>query len=930
MLTEKSRQDEIYDALRASAESLLAMHGVSVTKKTANQGTWLNMSSCAWCSHGPTNFQCGIFEKPGLDGSLLHLVKCFHHEKSNPHYADFLSALGVLTAQEAEDVKTGKSNHRKEWPKAPSRAPARPLPPVEVQPSPLLESRPKEADVGRLNEEHNARLRKRLWDNSQALKWLRDARGLTEATIKRFKLGLSMPYKKTDVDTGVEAVEHADALAAPLVGRDGLFRKKYVNYAIPGVTVDNRVSPARAWSPGPPMAYYSGRIDSKKLLFVCDGLKDVWALAQLLDGSDLDKELVLVSSSTGGLVFPAEWRDPMYWVPWFKVFAGQDNDQPNKLTGRKAGDEQAKAVAEAAGRDVFRVSPPGVKDWNEWTLQGHTANDFRRLLEDAELISAVPVAISEDDGTSFGEFEANMLPIVGAYHNGHLYEAVRTLVRRPDPETGEVAEQYDTIIIRSDRTRHRVKRMHAIKGVAEQNQVWRLYPDGAMLSKLPQPNPNLTWSWPSIKRWLEGTDRTPPLKALVRKVHDHLKASTWLPYEGDYVILACAVAASYVQQVFDAVPLLLVTGAAATGKSQLGFALKSLGANSKNVLGVVSAATIARYMDSTRGLVVIDDLEEIASGKDSQFGDLIQTLKLSYKKSTAMKMVTELRPNGQAIQREFNYFGIKVINNTRGTDAILGTRMMTIQTRKMPSTVQLDNSLLLSPEQQDELRDDLHTWAFTSVTEVASTYQAIFPNKTSRQEEIAAPLRVVAALTGDADLSAALEQALARQAKVKANPDGPEDILKDALHNIIRRSIEVNGLVPTWVTVQQVSMEMLTLVDNNYGKDFTTSLSVIEKPEWVGRVMSQNYADPNAEQKRTNMYGKGLRAYKLADDFLSGVTTQMQKDSPDLFRKPPQLASDFKTFCRGCSDCPYRNRCEMQLVRESKEREGPRATPTSH
>lgn len=892
--------DAVYDLLRAPAEEVLKPYGITLK---ANK-KWLNLSRCPWCGHGDAktdNFQCGITETPGERG-YIHGVSCMHPHDSptgeaNPHYADFLAALGAISQAEADQVK-GSGGVRSALRVA----------------SVVQKVQEAKAELGRMNEENNIKARRRLRDNAAAVAYLLETRGYTTKTVDRFKLGLSEPYKKDG------AVVHANALAAPLLGVDGNFYKKYVNYAIPGVTEDNRPKKQKAWSPGEARAYYNGDARSKRWLFVCDGLKDLWALHQLLDGTELLEHMALVSSTNGGGGMPAEWKEAAYWERFEHVFAGHDNDKADPLTGRRAGDEHAKAIARVAERDIRRVTPPGVKDWNDWVLAGHTVEEFKLLLDESEAINVIE-KVEDDDGESLGRFAADPVSIVGEYHNGYLYEAVRTLVRERSEASGEVVEHYNTIVIRSDRTQHRAQVMKAPKGTPDHCRVWRLIPDGTLLSRPPEPNPNLTWTWPSIRAWLEKKDRQVALKTLLTTVQNHLRGSVWLPYEHDFALLACAIVASYIQEVFDAVPLLLVTGPAGSGKSELGEAMRSMGANSRNVLARVSAATLARYIDSTRGLVVIDDLEQIAAAgnsKDAQFDDLVQTLKLSYKKSTAMKMVTEFK-NGQAYQREFNFFGIKVINNTRGSDAILGSRMLTIQTRHMPSHVKIDKSLKVAPEALNELRNQLHTWAFNNVQAVSDAYQAIFPNKTGRQDEIEAPLRVIAALSGDETLSETLEKSLGRQKNASTDPYSPEEVLREALETIVRRSLELDGVIPTWVTVTQVMMEMSALVDVNFGKDFTTSLASIEKPEWVGRTLLQRFVDPDAPRQRTTMYGKGLRAYRLTDDFLNAVIGQLREEVPSMFEADPPRTEDFKAFCKACSTCPYRMHCDLQKAREPEQ-----------
>lgn len=903
--TTRNRIDEVFDILRSPTDSIMGQHGVS-TAKTAKG--WLNLSTCPWCGHGPENYQCGVMETPG-DRGYIHAVRCMHPHDSasgdaSPNYADFLVALGALSQEDVDLVQAFRAPKPLTSHKVSIVSTNSTFKPVVLTPG----------ELAVMNDENNSKARKRLRDHAGASQYLQGTRGFTTRTVDRFKLGLSESYEKDGVQV------HALALAAPLIGFDGRFYRKYVNYAIPGVTVDNREKPQRAWSPGAARPYYNADARGKSILFVCDGLKDLWALSQLLEGTDLNASIALVSSTNGGQGVPDEWKNPDFWFKWDKVFLGHDNDKADLLTGRRAGEEHAKALAKLAGREMLRAYPLGVKDWNDWTLAGATVADFRSALEDAEPIqldSAIKNP-SDDDGVSKGEYSYDPVRIVGAFNKGFFYEAVRTIVRDMDLETGEMVERADTRIIRSDRTTHRVKTMPAPKGTAEHNLILRLYPDGTLVTGYPEPNPNLTWSWDSIQRWLNNKDQTPPLRELLERIERHLRGSVWLPHSDDYSILACTVVVSYVQQVFEAVPLILLNGSAGTGKSELGMALKNMGANSKSVLGVVTAATLARHIDATRGLVVIDDLEDIATGKDSAFGDIVQTLKLSYKKETAKKTVTEMK-NGKATQREFNFFGVKVMSNTRGADEILGTRMFIIRTRQMPQGMRLQRDLCLPPTELDALRNHLHCWAFSNVEKVNDAYQLIAPNRTNRSDEISAPLQVIAALSKSEALRTSLEKALQRQLKVKKNPDSPEELLKEALENIIRRSVEQSGEIPTWITVMQVMLELRTLVDENFGKEFTTSLASIEKPEWVGANLRRGFIEEGEEfAKRTNMYGKSLRAYQFTDTFLSATLSKMFSDKPEMPAHLPQ-STDFKAFCSGCGSCPYRNKCDMQAERERSD-----------
>jgi hypothetical protein len=894
------RNKAVLEALRAPAEAIFALHGISV--KRANGKGFLNVSRCPWCSHGEQgnpNWQCGVVETPGARG-FTHGYKCFHpHDAQGgddtPAYADVLVALGHISEEEARWAKSLRQT-------------------LEIQrQTRAVRNAASSISTG------SARVRefahRRLQSHVQAKDWLEKTRGFSPYVAEHFMLGLSEAY----TPRGESEPLHADALAAPLKGRDGKFYGKYVNYAIPGVTQDRRDKKLKSWSAGAARTYYSDKAEGKKRLFICDGLKDLWAVWDKIRGTPLEAELLLISSTNGGGGQPEEWKEASFWEEWETIYLGHDNDAADPKTGRKAGDEHAKAIARLAMREMRRVWPVGVKDWNDFFLSGKTLEDFEQLLTGAYPLGLKELGELTTTGDGIGLQAAAPVAISGAFHNGHLYEAVDVLERVLDSETNEVVERYRTVVVRSDGTMHAVRTMPAPKGTPTHQHVHRLVPDGTIVDGPARPSPYCTWRWPSIQSFIEGKSREKPLAEQLERIRRHLKASVWLPYEDDYALLTCTVAATYVQALFDAVPLILVTGAPGTGKTQLGIAMSEISANSpSSAIGQISAASIARLIDQSRGFVVLDDLESVGTRRngDAQFDELIQALKLSYNKQSAVKYWTNMKTNRL---EKLNFFGIKLINNTRGVDAILGSRMFTIATKKMPEGNSLSTAGLLSPEERTELRDGMHTWAFRNAAQVAQAYGAVFPNKTTRSDEIAAPLKVISLLGGDRALTQSLERAIERQGKIDVQPETPEQVLHEALEDILLQSVAQDGLLRTVVTVTEVIMRMALLVDTNYGKGFVTELSDIESPEWVGRQLKQKYVKTGGEQQRLQLYGKYLRGYELADEFINRTIAKGMKETPDLFAKPLKRSVDARDFCRGCGACDYRNRCEIRLAREAKE-----------
>jgi hypothetical protein len=67
--------------------------------------------------------------------------------------------------------------------------------------------------------------------------------------------------------------------------------------------------------------------------------------------------------------------------------------------------------------------------------------------------------------------------------------------------------------------------------------------------------------------------------------------------------------------------------------------------------------------------------------------------------------------------KRLNFYGVKMINNTTGTDHILGSRALKIYMRKIPNHLKM---VLETPDSWDvielnKLRDELHTWTFENV-----------------------------------------------------------------------------------------------------------------------------------------------------------------------------------------------------------------------
>ena len=249
-------------------------------------------------------------------------------------------------------------------------------------------------------------------------------------------------------------------------------------------------------------------------------------------------------------------------------------------------------------------------------------------------------------------------------------------------------------------------------------------------------------------------------------------------------------------------------------------------------------------IDETKGFVVFDDLESIGRRKReaSHFTELVQALKLSYNRETSSKTWTDVS-RGMSVKR-LNFYGVKMINNTTGTDDILGSRVIKIFTRKVPVDFQ---SSLAATEADDEiklkkLRDELHTWTFENVGFVDQTYQRLFPFSMDRATEISAPLRVFAELSNDEELRAGLTNALEFQNAVSEEKGDLVQIFKE----VVKCSI-IEGC--TSVSPTQILLEMKKVIADKSYFNLGES-SNWNNTAWVGRqlriqgVVEKNYTAP--------------------------------------------------------------------------------------
>lgn len=707
-----------------------------------------------------------------------------------------------------------------------------------------------------MSEENLARQRSRLLAHESALDALA-ALGLQDAALERFALGLKEPYRPRG---DAPVVEHA--LSFPVRGADGSWLSRFAFMGIEGVT-SNAPAPG-FWGVGPPLSYWRhvGN-EAGKLLVASDPLS-VWLLDGLL-GEGSTEYQVVCPSHPGPL--PEEWADARFWEDWDDVVLLAD-----EATDRVVDSLPSDVVPKVRCADV----PLEGSSWLGTLRGGLSSAVLLTALEDAQLIECLGIV-----GSLEGDFDFDPVEVGSLFRGGMIYYPYRVEERRLEAiGSGRGArkvlvQRYATRVLRSDGAVLKVEELPAPAGSRPDERVLALS-DGTRITREPVVAESSSWSFASIRAFARdgaaerNTVRT--LDCVVADVELFVRAAVWLPREDDYALLVAYVLTSFVYPVFDAVPILVLQGGRGTGKTELGMVLADLSRNGV-VAGQTTAAGLARLVDEARGLVVLDDLEAVSTAAGG-FTEIGQVLKTGYKKSSARKSVVDRA--GRVTSLDF--YGPKVVSNTRGVEPVIRSRSVVVRTASMPPEVAAGRTASEPPVDATELRDELHCWAMRQVGEVHREARRV-ARPTDRDAEIALPLLAVSALVGER-FSARVRAALEAQKDGAVVRRSPVEVVSAAV-----RSEAVGG----WVSMPQLQLELA--MEGHPASDVS--------PESVGRLLvAEDFKDAERDPARLRLNGQLVRVIPVP--------------APAAEASDPSAALDF-CRSRSCGTCRYVHVCAATL-----------------
>jgi hypothetical protein len=752
----------------------------------------------------------------------------------------------------------------------------------------------------------------RLLKESKALVWFTNTRGFAKRLIDTYKIGYSIDGTR----------KAKKILRFPIIGPNGepvASRAGY--YMIPGVSEQLEGSTPNGWAYGtPPGVYYAWNPMEQKKLLIVEGFKDLWAIVTLVGDDPEFQSDWLVVTGTSGTALPPEFLDPGFYRRFKTLYLGFDNDD----AGKKAADRIIEAPGVGSLNLEIRIpkvdarfaSSEGKRaDWNDLLLRG-TKADFLAALAVAG-VRSVEISSHFDDDPE--------VDIQFTFHKGALYYPTEQHTYKRDPgNPGRIlAEEKETVVIKSSGELLKARVSESITpGITRTDRynsigkraVLRLM-DNVMIREFPKPLQNATWRQQSWQKFIAAkkigcAPECPTLASLFWKIHLQFQSAVWLPRAEDYTLISLGIIASYAQQIFDAVPMFLFVGEMGTGKSELGIRATTMGCNGV-FLPKATASSFSRACDKSRGLTTIDDFEELGvksrRNTDCQFDDIRQLLKISYKKETGYRFITEdSKATSQSV------YGVKFINNTQGVDPIIASRMFKIVTRKIPENSKGEmkrlQGMAMGAEEIFQLRDDLHTWVFSNVPLIHERYRLLMADKVNRHDEIAAPLAALAQLSGDDKIIDALAVCLARRAATPIEGD-LEVARTEAFYAIVRMGY-------LHISTAHFTNELVTRLPENYGMSHINEIPEHLQAHAVGKWLSnQPWIAEHVSPIRFLSAEEGrLRAYAIDSDELERAKEVLLKrgETVESAKRPGD-------FCMKCDGCSYRSNCSILLGKQRRQ-----------
>lgn len=232
----------------------------------------------------------------------------------------------------------------------------------------------------------------------------------------------------------------------------------------------------------------------------------------------------------------------------------------------------------------------------------------------------------------------------------------------------------------------------------------------------------------SVEAWRTAKETVDPV-ATYTQIRSLLSEYLWFKdevRESYYDLLTCWVFMTYWTPVFDTIGYLFLHASPRSGKTTTMTILAHL-AYEAELMGDVSGSALFRKIEGSKGAMLLDEMEKLASEEFARSGDPINQVLLTGYKSTGNTQRTDLdtKTDSNTGVQTFSTFGPKVLANTQGI------KVQTIRDRSIElELLRSDHKLPQFNERKHEkagtfkqLRNELYCIALKYVDDIADIYE---------------------------------------------------------------------------------------------------------------------------------------------------------------------------------------------------------------
>ena len=247
------------------------------------------------------------------------------------------------------------------------------------------------------------------------------------------------------------------------------------------------------------------------------------------------------------------------------------------------------------------------------------------------------------------------------------------------------------------------------------------------------------WSIGAINEFLNGADAGPPdIRVVYGNIVNAFKEWCFFEEEYNYDVLSLHVLGSYFYPLWNSYPYVNLNGPKGSGKTTVGAVAELLAFNGLQLVDP-SAASLFRQIESLMPYLVIDEAENIKSGRDAELNhSLMSVLKAGYQRGAKIPRQNQ---RSIGITEYFNVFSPKLICNVHGNEEILQDRSISVITATAPSGIVRRGR----PNSQDlmlkNLRDELYLslmYHHRTVAKIVS--DSVYNDQDNRLGELSQPL----------------------------------------------------------------------------------------------------------------------------------------------------------------------------------------------